>query len=96
MNNGFEVIFFPESAGGYQQHFTDSCLFTPAGMPGIIRAKKKVVNIPPASKFHHNQFPEIPLMAIRSVTHKGVSAANVVATIQTPAMYHGIFLPPKK
>ena len=61
-----------------------------------ILAKKKVVNIPPISMFHHNQFPEIPFFLTTSATHNGVSAAKVVATIEIPAMYHGKFLPAKK
>src|SRR5690606_11939904 len=61
-----------------------------------ILAKKKVVNIPPISMFHHNQFPETPFFLITSATHSGVSAANVVATIEIPAIYQGKFLPAKK
>ena len=59
-------------------------------------AKKKVVSIPEINKLHHCQLLEIPCFLIISVTYKGVSAANVVATIESPAMYHGKFLPPKK
>ena len=61
-----------------------------------IRAKKTVVNIPPASKFHHNQLPLIPYCPTSSVTAKGVSAAKVVATMEIPAMYQGKERPPRK
>jgi hypothetical protein len=60
------------------------------------RAKKKVVSMPPNNIFHQSQFPEIPLLATNSVTARGVSAANVVATMEIPAIYHGRFLPPRK
>ena len=52
--------------------------------------------MPPASKFHQIQFPETPSIPIISVTARGVSAAKVVATIDSPASAQGIFLPPKK
>ena len=61
-----------------------------------ILAKKKVVSMPPISIFHHNQFPEMPFFLTTSATHKGVSAAKVVATIDITAMYQGKFLPAKK
>ena len=60
------------------------------------RAKKTVVSMPPASKFHQSQFPLIPYCPTSSVTASGVSAAKVVATIEIPAMYQGNDLPPRK
>ena len=60
------------------------------------REKNTVVSIPPASKFHQSQFPLIPYCPTNSVTAKGVSAANVVATIDIPAIYQGSERPPKK
>ena len=59
-------------------------------------AKKKTVSMPPKAKFHQIQFPEIPFLATSSVTASGVSAANVVATIDIPAKYQGRFLPDRK
>ena len=59
-------------------------------------AKKKVVSIPLISKLHHCQLLDIPDFLMISVTYNGVSAANVVATMDNPAMYHGKFLPPRK
>src|SRR2546422_124042 len=40
--------------------------------------------MPLASRFHHSQFPATPFRATRPVTASGVSAANVVATIDVP------------
>ena len=39
--------------------------------------------------FHHSQFPATPLLATMPVTASGVSAANVVATMEVPASHHG-------
>jgi hypothetical protein len=60
------------------------------------RANRNTVSIPLATIFHHNQFPAIPLRATSPVTTSGVSAANVVATIDVPASHHGTFLPERK
>ncbi len=46
--------------------------------------------------FHHSQLPAIPPLATRPVTASGVSAANVVATIDVPASHHGTFRPDRK
>ena len=47
-------------------------------------------------KFHHSQFPAIPPCATIPVTAKGVSAANVVATIDVPASHQGAERPETK
>ncbi len=60
------------------------------------RAKKNTVIIPERHCDHHSQFPEIPFFATSPVTSKGVSAANVVATIDVPASHHDTFLPETK
>jgi hypothetical protein len=52
--------------------------------------------MPPKKKFHHSQLPAIPFAATSSVTARGVSAANVVATMLVPAIYQGRFLPVRK
>src|SRR5687767_9649127 len=39
--------------------------------------------------FHQSQFPATPFSATMPVTASGVSAANVVATIDVPASHHG-------
>jgi hypothetical protein len=52
--------------------------------------------MPPNAKFHQSQLPAIPFLATNSVTARGVSAANVVATIDMPARYQGRFLPDRK
>src|SRR5688500_6377953 len=59
-------------------------------------AKKKVVSIPPIRKFHQSQFPDIPLSSTNSATARGVSAANVVATMDNPAINQGRLRPPRK
>ena len=46
--------------------------------------------------FHHSQLPAMPRVATRPVTTSGVSAANVVATIDVPASHQGTFLPERK
>ena len=45
---------------------------------------------------HHSQLPAMPLRATSSVTASGVSAANVVATMEVPASHHGRFRPERK
>ena len=57
------------------------------------REKKKTVSIPLATKFHQSQLPAIPRVATNPVTTSGVSAANVVATIDVPASHHGTLRP---
>ena len=52
--------------------------------------------MPLASRFHHSQFPATPLRATRPVTTSGVSAANVVATIDVPASHQGTLRPDRK
>ena len=52
--------------------------------------------MPLISMFHHNQFPATPCAATRPVTTSGVSAANVVATIDAPASHHGTCRPEMK
>src|SRR5213083_2739370 len=37
---------------------------------------------------HQSQFPAIPYLTVSPVTTSGVSAANVVATIEVPASHH--------
>ena len=59
-------------------------------------AYRNTVNIPLNIKFHHIQFPAIPFIATIPVIASGVSAANVVATMEMPAAHHGISLPPMK
>ena len=53
------------------------------------RAKKNTVSIPLIARHHHNQLPATPFAATKPVTTSGVSAANVVATIEAPASHHG-------
>src|SRR4051812_32824157 len=60
------------------------------------RAYRKTVNMPLATKFHQSQLPAMPLVATNPVTTSGVSAANVVATIDVPASHHGTFRPERK
>src|SRR6476661_3072789 len=60
------------------------------------RAKKNTVSIPLISMFHHSQFPATPCAETNPVTTSGVSAANVVATIDAPASHHGTARPEMK
>ena len=39
--------------------------------------------------FHHSQLPATPFSATMPATASGVSAANVVATIDVPASHQG-------
>ena len=59
-------------------------------------ANTNTVNIPPNANAHQNQLPARPFSAIRPVTASGVSAANVVATIDVPAIHHGRLRPETK
>ena len=52
--------------------------------------------MPLATKHHHSQFPAIPPTATIPVTASGVSAANVVATMEVPANHHGTLRPDRK
>jgi hypothetical protein len=54
------------------------------------------VRIPLITAFHHSQLPATPFEATIPVTASGVSAAKVVATIETPASHHGTFCPEMK
>jgi hypothetical protein len=45
---------------------------------------------------HQIQFPAMPYFTVRPVTASGVSAANVVATIDVPASHHGTERPDRK
>src|SRR2546426_7892504 len=71
-------------------------------MPVIPRAgphgggKKNPVTIPPARKSPHTHSPATPFRATRPVTASGVSAANVVATIDVPAKPPPPPAPPRK
>jgi hypothetical protein len=60
------------------------------------RAKRKTVSMPLATMFHQSQFPAMPFRATSPVTTSGVSAANVVATMDVPASHHGTFRPERK
>src|SRR4030043_759279 len=61
-----------------------------------ILEKKNTVSNPPKAIFHQSQLPAIPFFATSSVTARGVSAAQVVATMAVPARYQGRFLPDRK
>ena len=60
------------------------------------RAKKTTVSTLPSAAFHHSQLPATPLDATIPVTASGVSAANVVATIDVPASHQGRSRPDRK
>ena len=45
------------------------------------------MSIPLITMFHQSQLPATPCAATRPVTTSGVSAANVVATIEAPASH---------
>src|SRR5438876_7005113 len=60
------------------------------------RAKKNTVSMPLIARHHHSQFPATPFAATIPVTTSGVSAANVVATIDAPANHHGTCRPDRK
>ena len=71
-------------------------IMTSSGIQKHKNLYRKTVKIPLNIKFHHIQFPAIPYDATIPVTAKGVSAENVVATIDTPASHHGIRRPALK
>src|SRR5688572_29542198 len=60
------------------------------------RAKKNTVNMLPNAALHQIQLPAIPLRATNPATASGVSAANVVATIEVPASHQGRLRPLRK
>ena len=60
------------------------------------RAKKKTVSMLPHAALHQIQLPAMPSRATRPATASGVSAANVVATIDVPASHHGRLRPVRK
>jgi len=52
--------------------------------------------MPLIRKSHHSQLPATPFATTSPVTTRGVSAANVVATIEAPASHHGTSRPERK
>jgi len=52
--------------------------------------------MPLKTMLHQIQFPAMPFLAVSPVTASGVSAANVVATIEVPASHQVTFLPETK
>ena len=60
------------------------------------RENRKTPKRDPISKFHQNQFCQIPGPRTNSVMAKGVSAAKVVATIDVPTIHHGRVRPDRK
>ena len=58
--------------------------------------KRKTPSNDPMSKFHQNQFCQIPGPRTNSVIARGVSAAKVVATIDVPTIHQGRERPDKK
>ena len=52
--------------------------------------------MPPINALHQNQLPYIPLSRAIFDTARGVSAANVVATIEVPASHQGRLRPATK
>ena len=54
------------------------------------------VSIPVSRNAHQTQFPETPFCRTISVTRLGVSAENVVATIEIPNSHQGMLRPDKK
>ena len=71
-------------------------IIVPFGLFFARRAKKKTVSMPLGSIDHQSQLPATPLVATISVTARGVSAANVVATIEVPASHQGSDRPATK
>src|SRR3954453_14162212 len=59
-------------------------------------AKKNTAETPVSTNAHQTQFPATPLRRTMSVTRFGVSALNVVATIESPASHHGTARPEAK
>ena len=60
------------------------------------REKKKTVSTPENAPFHQSQLPATPYLATRPATTSGVSAANVVATMEVPASHQGSERPETK
>ena len=60
------------------------------------RAKNSTLSMLPSAALHQIQFPAMPSRAMMPVTASGVSAANVVATIEVPASHHGSSRPARK
>ena len=54
-----------------------------------MRAKKTVTVTKVNTQLHQNQLPEMPLLAMMPAIASGVSAANVVATIEVPRHHQG-------
>ena len=52
--------------------------------------------MPLITMHHQSQLPAIPYLTVSPVTTSGVSAANVVATIEVPASHHGTARPDRK
>src|SRR4051812_22758064 len=52
--------------------------------------------MPVSTNAHHTQLPATPLRRTMSVTRFGVSALNVVATIDSPASHQGTARPDPK
>lgn len=52
--------------------------------------------MPLSSRFHQSQLPAMPCFATIPVTARGVSAANVVATMLVPARNQPTLRPPAK
>ena len=60
------------------------------------RAKKSTLSMLPRAALHQIQFPAMPSVATMPATASGVSAANVVATIDVPASHQGSSRPARK
>ena len=56
----------------------------------------KTVTMPVKRKAHQAQLPDTPCWRTRSVTRFGVSALNVVATMDVPSNHQGMARPPRK
>ena len=54
------------------------------------------MRIPEIAPFHQSQLPATPYFATSPATASGVSAANVVATIEVPASHQGSDRPETK
>src|SRR5487761_608686 len=59
-------------------------------------ANRKTVIIPESKNAHQIQFPAIPCVYTSPATSSGVSAENVVATIDVPASHHDTLRPETK
>ena len=60
------------------------------------RAYTNTVNMPVNKNAHHTQFPATPFLRTMSVTRFGVSAENVVATMEIPSSHQGMLRPERK